>query len=291
VRCGLSPAPDGLGDFRRTQDACHGAVDVRVLPEALGTPAAEWTIREAAVRLNGHDVTSAAVPPVSVERSITGLVVMAPAVDGVVLADLLDGIEKQRLTLPRNVALDLATGIVRAVASVHRSVPSFAHGALSPAHVTLTAAGDIRLTDAVYGNAIELLQRNREALWREFGLALPPSATPSRFDQHADATQMGAIVLAVLLGRPLHPQEYPGTVTDLVMTAGARIGSKEPRSISGAPAVSSLVLWLQQALQVHSRAVFRSAVEAEAAWMAWGSPARRVTSSVQAVVRDLRVAP
>ena len=58
------------------------------------------------------------------------------------------------------------------------------------------------LTDAVFGPALEGLGRNREQLWREFGLALPASASLPRFDQRSDVTQVGAVVLAIAIRRP-----------------------------------------------------------------------------------------
>ena len=47
-----------------------------------------------------------------------------------------------------------------------------AHGAINPAHVLLTNDGRIMLTDCVFGAGLEVLQRNREQLWKDFGLAI-----------------------------------------------------------------------------------------------------------------------
>ena len=146
--------------------------------------------------------------------------------------------------------------------AVSPTVPSI------PAHVLLTNDGRIMLTDCVFGAALEVLQRNREVLWKEFGLAMPAAANLARFDQQADVTQMGALILAVLLQRPLRAHEYPRGVSDLVVTA------TESSTAPGSPgSTSALRMWLQEALQIHPRLAFRSAVEAQRSFADIGSAA------------------
>jgi hypothetical protein len=66
------------------------------------------------------------------------------------------------------------------------------------------------------------------------------------------------VILALFLQRPLRPDEYPRGVSDLVITA------TESAVMPGSPVSSSaLRMWLQEALQVHPRLAFRSAVEAQ----------------------------
>jgi hypothetical protein len=117
------------------------------------------------------------------------------------------------------------------------------------------------LTDAVFGPALESLQRNREQLWREFRLAFPASASLPRFDQRADVAQLGATVLAIALGRPLRASEYPRAINEAVIAAtlAARPGETGTSS-------SALRMWLQEALHLHPRATFSSAVDAEASY-------------------------
>jgi len=118
----------------------------------------------------------------------------------------------------------------------------------------------------VFGAGLEVLQRNREALWKEFGLAMPAAASLARFDQQADVTQMGALILAIVLQRPMRAHEYPRGVSDLVVTA------TESSSVQGAPgSASALRMWLQEALQIHPRLAFRSAVESQRAFSDIGS--------------------
>src|SRR6185436_14123614 len=82
--------------------------------------------------------------------------------------------------------LELAAAVIRALAAVHGLPGGIAHGAVSPSHILITPEGAAVLTDGEFGGALETLEKNREQLWREFGLALPPSASLPRFDQRAD---------------------------------------------------------------------------------------------------------
>src|SRR5258705_224972 len=77
------------------------------------------------------------------------------------------------------------------------------------------------IVEHVAGAAIEQLRFSPERYWAELRIALPKTAGPARFDQRADATQIGAVALALLLGRPLHEDEYPGRVTELVASTWA----------------------------------------------------------------------
>ena len=115
--------------------------------------------------------------------------------------------------------LELAGSVVKAVAALHRLPSGLAHGAVTPAHIVLAADGSAVLTDSVFGAALESLEWNREKLWREFHVALPASASLPRFDQRADVTQLGAVVLAIALGRRLRDDEYPRSAADLVIAA------------------------------------------------------------------------
>jgi hypothetical protein len=148
--------------------------------------------------------------------------------------------------------LELASVTVRAVAAMHEMPGAPAHGALSPAHVLLCRDGRVLLTGAIFADALQALQLNREQIWRQFGFAMPPSASLPRFDQRADVTQLGALVLAMLLRRAMTASEYPRGIADLVTSATA--------------GASGLRMWLQQALQLHAKATLGSAVDAARAF-------------------------
>jgi hypothetical protein len=95
---------------------------------------------------------------------------------------------------------------------------------------------------------------------------MPASANLARFDQQGDVTQMGALILAIILQRPLRAHEYPRGVSDLVVTA-----TESSTVVDSAGSASALRMWLQEALQIHPRLAFRSAVESQRSFVDIGN--------------------
>ena len=270
---------DGLGERWILMQPPHGQVEVLALAPALASHApAEPAIRARAERM--ADVHAPALAIVRrVERDAAGVRIVADKATGVRLSDFLAALESNGSVLTHAGMLELAGSVVRALAALHRLPSGLAHGAVSPAHIVLAANGSAVLTDSVFGPALESLEWNREKLWREFHLALPAAASLPRFDQRADVTQLGAVVLAIALRRRLRDDEYPRSTTDLVIQA---------TSDAAAPGMSALRMWLQQTLQLHPRSAYPSAVEAErgfaditAAASLRGSSARSLTAILQ----------
>ena len=249
---------DGLGERWVLMQPPHGQVEVLTLAPALASHApAEPAIRARAERM--ADLVAPAVSAVRrVERDAKGMRVVADAVPGIRLSDVLSQLEAGRNILSHAGMLELASAVVRALAVLHRLSTGLAHGAVTPAHIVLRRDGTAVLTDSVFGTALESLEWNREKLWREFHVALPAAASLPRFDQRADVTQLGAVVLALALRRRLRHDEYPRCAADLVVAATA-----DP----AAHGASALRMWLQQALQLHPRSMFPSAVEAQRAFL------------------------
>jgi hypothetical protein len=277
---------DGFGARHSTCDSYFGPVEVIELSSALGTPAAEQAIRASAARQS-----EATVPVlrriVRITRSGETLSITSIAADGVTLSDLLAALEFGTVTLGDDAILALAGGAIAAVAAMHALPGSPAHGALSPSHIVVRADGSVVLTGAVFGDALQALQFNREQLWRIFGVALPPSASLPRFDQRADVTQLGAVVLAMLLRRTLSAAEYPKRAIDLVDDATAGL-AVSPRCRS------ALRLWLQQTLQLQAKALFASAADAARAYgdvVADLENHRPATQQLQAAIRHLSGVP
>jgi hypothetical protein len=248
---------DGLGIRRIEAD---GRINTEILafaPELASQPALEQAIRGRASRYADLDIRLYA-PVKRIERAGASLRIASEIPAGVRLSHLLAHLESTGEVVPESAMLELSSLVINAVASLHGWPCGLAHGAISPAHVLLTNDGRILLTDCVFGAACEALERNREQLWKEFGLAMPAAAGIARFDQQADVTQMGALILAIVLQRPMRSGDYPRGVNDLVMTA------TESSVTRGVPDSSSaLRMWLQEALQIHPRLAFRSAVEAQ----------------------------
>lgn len=276
---------DGLGVRRLETDPRDGSV-VEVLDVSPALAAQEGF--ESEVRAHAGRLFDAGVDGIAlvrhVERRGGTLRVVADHVDGLRLPDLLQEAIKGNIPLPQPAALELAGRIVRIVAAMHR-VPGLAHGAITPSHVVITRTGAVVLTDAVYGPALEALQRNREQLWREFRLALPASASLPRFDPRADVAQLGATVLAIALGRSLREGEYPRAINEVVIAAtlAARPGET-------GTSTSALRMWLQEALHLHPRATFSSAIDAEKGYDEVLGPAalrRGGTAAFEAAVRRI----
>jgi hypothetical protein len=173
------------------------------------------------------------------------------------LSELLAGLEFKTISLSSEELLELSSSIVTALATMHECLPTIAHGAVTPAHIVLRRDGSAVLTGAVFVDALQALQRSREHLWRDFGIALPMSASAPRFDQRGDVSQLGAVVLAIMQGRSLRRDEYPKNTQDLAMSV----------SVASNPVTESkLRTWLQDALQLHGRVTFGSAVDAARAF-------------------------
>jgi hypothetical protein len=276
---------DGLGARRFERDhSTDTIVEVLEVSPAL----AAHDEFEAAIQARAARVSDAGVDGIAcvrrVERDGDMLRVVADHVEGLRLPDLLQEAIKGNIPLPQSAALELAGRILHIVSALHQ-VPGMSHGAITPSHVVITRTGSVVLTDAVFGPALEALQRNREQLWREFRLALPASASLPRFDQRADVAQLGATILAITLGRSLRESEYPRAVNEAVIAAtlAARPGET-------GTSTSALRMWLQEALHLHPRANFPSAIDAQRAYEEVLRPAaaqRGGVAALETVVRRI----
>ena len=248
----------------------------------LATPAAEQAIRSRAARFtDGKAPMLATIHRIA--RAGDTLSVTTAAPEGVTLEDVLGALEFGTVSMSDQAIVELAAVTIRVVAAMHELPGAPTHGALTPAHVLFRRDGGVLLTGAVFADALQGLQHNREQLWREFGVALPPSASLPRFDQRADVAQLGALVLAIFLRRSLNSAEYPRGIADLVGTATANV------AVSGVSA-AALRMWLQQALQLHAKATLASAVDAARAFPDVASDAsgrRAGEQALQAVIRQL----
>ena len=248
---------DGLGIRRVERDGRTHTEILALAPVLANHPIVEQAIRTRASRYADLDMRSLATVR-RLERSGVSLQVVTEMPAGVRLSHLLVHLESTGDVVPEPAMFELASSIINAVASLHAWPGGLAHGAINPAHILLTDNGRVLLTDGVFGGGLEALQRNREALWKEFRLAMPPAASLARFDQQTDVTQMGASILALILHRPLLSSEYPRGVSDLVMRA------TESASLVGSVASEfTLRTWLQAALQIHAKLAFRSGVDAQ----------------------------
>jgi len=231
---------DGLGTRRAALDARWGHVEILDVSQELSTPIAEVAVRAAASRL--PRAGSVLSPVHAIERTGSSLRVISGVVDGLRLSDLLEALDAQTLRLPDEALLELGAMVVTSVHWMHETSEASCHGAVLPAHMVLKENGQLMLTDGVFGEALSRLRAGRDHLWREYGLAMPLVASDPVFDHRADIAGTGAVVLALMIRRPLRVAEYPRDLDELVMASTARLPEWGP----------ALRSWLQRALQLNS---------------------------------------
>jgi hypothetical protein len=268
---------DGLGERFAVQGTGQGEpFELLCLrPELTSVSSFEFALRERAARLAnfqheayarvrhidriapGHPL-AAATPGASREAR---LAIVSERVAGWRLADILAAGGAARLELDINAALSLIGQLVHGVAVLHQHVRGIAHGAIAPERIVVTAHARLVVVEHVLGSALERLDMTRERLWRDLRVAVPPTAGRPRFDHRADVTQIGAVALALVLGRPLSEDEYPNRIAELlaVATENRTLGGRQPLS-------KALRTWLARALQLDLRHSFPSAIEAETAF-------------------------
>jgi hypothetical protein len=269
----VSVQQDGLGTRRAAFDGRWGGVEVLDVTPELSNPIAELAIRAAVARQPRSG--SVLAPVHAVERDGTALRIISAAPDGRRLSDILRDLEGQSLRLPDEAILEMAAMVITAVRWLHETPGAPCHGALSPHHLVLRENGQLLLTDGIFAEPLSRLRANPERLWRQFGLALPIAANDPVFDQQADITGAGAIILALLLRRPLRPAEYPHAIADLIMAATIPLPEWGP----------SLRGWLQQALQL--RTPFSRSGEAIGAFAGVLQVATRRREGARALLSEL----
>ena len=242
-----------LGTHVVEHDDRYGDVDVLYLNAPLDTMDREREIRARVTAF--AELPPAIAPPVyKVERVDGSLRVVSAHVEGIRLSTLLDHLQSGKVSIPDDAMFELIGRVIRAVGVFHAAGHRVAHGAIGPDQIVMASHGVV-LTDTVYGAALEGLHWSRERIWRAFGLALPATVSMVRFDQRNDLTQLSAVVLALLLRRPLAEEEYPAATGKLLTDVTEKLSCRQ-----------SLRTWFQQALQQHARLTFVSGVDASRAY-------------------------
>ncbi len=158
------------------------------------------------------------------------------------------------------VVIGLLRQLLPAVALFGRHNRDAAIGALSPERLIVTPQGRVVIAEHAFGPALEKLNLGRERLWRDFRVCMAPSAGLPRANARADAHAIGVVALALLLGRPLAEDEYPGQLATLVESAVERRGAQTT------PLSKAMSNWLSRALQLDISTAFQSAHEAQVAF-------------------------
>jgi hypothetical protein len=214
---------------------------------------------EAALRQRVERLSTFQHPAFPVVRPITelghedGLAVVSTYATGVSISE---GLKK-----PRSVsfAVRLLRQVIPALAAFQQHAPGVAHGALTIDRLILTAEGRLMIREHMLGSAVESLQLSRARLWTDFGLMAPPSSSEiPALDERCDVVQVALVVLSLMAGRRISPDEYPERTRDLLEEIAGRVLWQEPELFR------PLRHWLERALQIDAQP-FRSATDANAA--------------------------
>ncbi|MBP7569275.1 MAG: PEGA domain-containing protein [Acidobacteria bacterium] len=246
----------------------------RFRPEGEGEPPVETLLLcEDLARLEGIDLilaeriaqlSNVAHPCLaatrSVERREDARILTSEYVPGTRLADVLRTAERHWLDPEPGPALGVLLQVTGAVAALHEHDRHAAHGAIGPERIVIREDGVAVVVEGVLGAALELSGLTRTVLWRQFRVAVPAVAGAPSLGQGADVMQLGVLALALLRGRLLGRDDFPGRLAPLLHEAAVA----DP--LGHRPAVPAAVRsWITRALQFDARAAFRSAREAESA--------------------------
>ena len=250
---------DGFGERRYATGTVNEPLEVLKLSSVLSSVSSfDFALRERAARLAGFRHESyARVRSIELDRRTSALVVVSDYVPGIRLSTILAEAHKRPVPLEINAVRYLIRQLVSAAAALQEAASEVSNGAIAPERLVITPAGRLIVVEYVLGAALEQLAYSRARYWRELAVALPGSVGSPQFDARADVTQIGAVALALILGRPLTTDEYPEQLPDLIK--GATL-----RSVMGGlgPLSPGLRDWLHRALQLDQWESFTSPAEA-----------------------------
>ena len=252
---------DGLGERRYAVGTVSEPLEVLKLSSVLSSVSSfDFALRERAARLAGFRHESyGRVRSIELDRRTSALLVTSDYVAGIRLSTLLADTQKRGIPLEFNAVRTLVRQLVSAAAALHGAAPDVGNGAIASERLVLTPAGRLTVVEYVLGAALEQLGHTRARYWRELAVALPGTVGTPVFDARTDVTQVGAVALALILGRPLTPEDYPERLIDLIQTATMR-------TVAGVaePLPESVRDWLMQALQLDQWESFASPTDARA---------------------------
>src|SRR5829696_5182603 len=219
----LSPPPaatfrDGLGDRHQIADRTRTELlEVLSLRTELTAVAAfEFALRERVSHLASfHHASFARVRSVERLKHPAALAVVSEATTGVRLSELLAFAERTNVTFDIDAALCLLRQLVPAVAMLHENAPDVAHGAIAAERIVVTPSARIVVVEHVLGSALAEVRLSADQYWQQLRVALPAGFAPP-FNHRSDVTQLGAVALGLILGRPLRNDEPPSQLAEVV---------------------------------------------------------------------------
>jgi hypothetical protein len=169
----------------------------------------------------------------------------------------------EALKKPRSAefALRLIRQLVPALAALQRLIPGMAHGAITIERINLAPDGRLMIREHMVGAALDHLEWPATRLWSEFGILVPRASGAVRIDERTDITQLGLVVLSLMAGRRIGPDEYPDKINELLDELTLKNHWLNP---SNPAKFQALRHWLERALQVSGQS-FTSAHDAQLA--------------------------
>ena len=233
---------DGLGVRYVRTDGSDDPVEV--LRPLWDVGAMQNAIRQRVSRLSSFrqarfvPVRAAEVP----RDDASTIEVVSDFVSGHRLSQYLEASQCGAVTIEASAAVYILRELLGALALLHES-RGVTHGAVGPERLLITPKGRVVVADYVLGPAIERLEFTRPRLWREFRIPLPAGKGTAKLDGKADVVQVGVTALALLLGRPVELEEYPGALDDLLATL-----NQTQRTAGRPPLPAALVGWVKRAV-------------------------------------------
>src|SRR5262249_27610032 len=156
-------------------------------------------------------------------------------------------------------AVRLLRQLAPAVAALQAHPPGLFHGALDIDRIVVTAEGRLTIREHMVGSAIAALERPAMHLWSDFRIIAGTAATPvPEFDCRTDVIQLGLVVLSLMAGHRIVPDEYPDRIEGLLDEIAERNGRE------ALVLFQSLRYWIERALQLDEY-MFESAHDANEA--------------------------
>src|SRR5688572_25085777 len=249
---------DGFGDRLLMFDNTNAPSweILRFKPSLTREPRFEAALRERVEQLTGfqHDAFPL-VRPIKRLGTDDGLAVVSTYGGGASLAEA--------LKRPRSAefALRLIRQLVPALAALQRIGAGVAHGAVTGDRIMLSADGRLVIRGYRVGQWLVTLDCPAVKLSTEFGILVPRSSGSVRIDERTDITQLAVVVLSLMAGRRIGPDEYPDKTRELLDELTLKNHLHNP---SNPAKFQALRHWLERALQLSGQS-FTSAHDAEAA--------------------------
>lgn len=152
--------------------------------------------------------------------------------------------------------------MMASIALLHDFAPDGFHGAIGPERLLLASEGRVVIAEHVLGTVINQAVEAWGAarVWQDLGVATLTDPALAPDGRRNDVLQLGLVVLAMLLGRPIGVNEYPGEIGWLIQQAAET-------TVDGAttPLEPGLRKWLERVLRLAGDSSFATLLDAQKA--------------------------